>query len=511
MQIVLVALYDVRSYGIRILHSVLEQKEFDVTSIFFNENMESSYYSETDLDLLASTIKQQRPDVIGIAVRSPLFQLHKKLFHKIRENMDAIILVGGHHATVAPEECLDYADIVCRGEGEYATLELCERLSNNDPINDIGNLWIKDNGRVIKNDLRPLIRNLDDVPFPSYSRHNQIYIQNGKLVPDGLRYDTTTKIAVITTRGCFFECSFCYNSTLKKAYARKGRYVRRRSVRNVIDELMVLKRAFPKLSYVYFSDNVFTYGKKWMKEFCDLYPKQVNLPFGCFGHFEFVDKKMLQDLKVVGLRDITLGIQSGSPYISKLIFNRKERRDSIIQGSKILASSGIDVFYDLITNNPYETHETHAQTLDLLMHMQKPYHLRNFKMKFYPKVPLTERLIKDGIISEPDVESHHEGSFGIWREAIDLSPNKKKQELFWDCIYFMMEHSFPKRIVAKIAGSKSLKRYPKIIAFPLKHLYRSSDLFKQTLELLARGDIATVREKFAGMTRRKKKELGWGY
>lgn len=513
MKIVLVALYDIRSYGIRILHSILEANGFDVTSIFFNEDMQwGKYYSETELDLLVSTIKLQCPNIVGIGVRSPLFQLHKKLFHKIRQKMDTIILVGGHHATIAPEDCIEYADIVCLGEGEYPTLELCERLSNSDAINDTKNLWIKANGQVIKNDLRPLIRNLDDVPFPSYSRHNQLYIQDGRLVPDGLQYDSRTEMAIITTRGCFFNCSFCYNATLKKIYTGKGRYVRRRSVRNVIDEIMMLKRTFRRLSYIYFSDNVFTYGKTWIKEFCAVYPNEVNLPFGCFGHFAFLDPEMLRDLKNAGLRDITLGIQSGSPYISSQIYNRKESRDLIIEGCKILSGLGIDVYYDLITNNPYETHQTHEETLDLLMHLEKPYHIRNFKMKFFPKVPLTERLLKDGIISEGDIESNHERSFEeIWKEDIDLSRNKKRQELFWDCVYFMVKHGFPKWLVTKISKSRSLRRQPKILAYPLKYLPYIFVLLKKEVKLILRGDVSTAIEELIVLIRRKKKGVGWGY
>lgn len=512
MKIVLIALFDIRSYGIRILHSVLENAGFDVTSIFFHENMGSGkYYTDEEIELLISTIKKQYPDLIGISVRSPLFILHQKIFKKIKENIETKVLVGGHHATIAPEECINYADIVCIGEGEQPTLELCQNLSKGAPINNILNLWVKDNGKIIKNELRPLLDDLDSVPFPSYSRNNQLYIQDGKLIKDGLKYDSRSIMAVITTRGCFFSCSFCYNSTLREIFKGKGQYVRRRSVKNVINEILILKKTFPKLSYIYFSDNVFTYGKDWIKEFCDIYPQKVNLPFGCFGHFLLLDTEILQKLKESGLIEITLGIQSGSQYISQKVYNRKIDKDSIITGSKILSGLGIRIYYDVITNNPYETDQTHKETLDLLMHLQRPYDIRNFKMKYYPKVPLTQKLLNEGIISENEVESNHEKSFQLWVEEIDLSSNKNRQELFWDCIYFMVKKEFPKPILRKILIFKILRRRPVVLGKFLKYLYPIYSRCMGGLKLLLRGEILTFIQRLISILRDAKKDLGWGY
>lgn len=516
MKIVLVALYDIRSYGIRIIHALLEQNGFDVTSIFFHENMErDKYYNEAELDLLVDTIKQQGPDIVGIGVRSPLFQLYKKITKKIKNKMSCIVIAGGHHATITPEDFINCADIVCRGEGEYPTLELCETISKNESIEDIKNLWIIKNDKIIKNDIRPLIEDLDSVPFPSFSRHNQIYIQNGVIKPDNEAfYDHTSFMAVITTRGCFFDCSYCYNSTLKRIYKGKGKYVRRRSVQNVIEELMMIKETFPNLSYIFLSDNVFTYGKKWINAFCDLYSKEIGLPFGCFGHFLFMNIEILKKLKNTGLSDITYGIQSASHYISTEIYNRKIPMNSIVNGSKLLSKLNISAYYDLITNNPYETDLTHKETLDILLKLEGKYRLRNFKMKYYPKVPLTQMLLKDKIISEKDIESNHEGSFELWKEDIDLSSKKEQKELYWDCLYYMVQVKFPKLIIKIILKSKCVRRHPKIIAFPLKYLVKRlffiiriiSKIGKYLLAGDLKGLISHSIKKIKGM-----KDLGFGY
>ncbi|BBO73280.1 B12-binding domain-containing radical SAM protein [Desulfosarcina widdelii] len=511
MKIVLVALYDEGSYGIRILHRLLDNNGYDVVSIFFNTDMLSShYYSTNEVEKLIESILEQSPDLIGIAVRSPLFQLFKKISKKLKQKTNTPLLVGGHHATVSPEECINYADMVCIGEGEYPLLEICERISRNKPIDNIKNLWIRKDGKVIKNAIGPLIKNLDDIPFPDYTEKNKIYLRNGKIEKSFLRAAFKGSISVMSSRGCFFSCSFCYNATLRKLYKGSGKYYRRRSVDNFIAEILELKNQFKDLSYIYFSDNVFTYDKKWVKDFCNKYKEKINLPFGCFSHFNMIDEAMLIELKDAGLIDVTLGIQSGSTYISEQIYNRKIDKKVIVEGSKILSKLNIKVYYDLITNNPYETDETHMETLELLLSLKRPFHLRTFKMKFYPNVPFTNKLLHDQIIKTGDIESKHEKSFEKWMELIDLSSDKNPNELFWDCLYYLVQKNFPKKLIMYISKSHLIKRRPKILGIALKCTIEKPLILLNAIRTIwnhmCSGNIHMIWKAFV-----YKKKKGWGY
>jgi radical SAM superfamily enzyme YgiQ (UPF0313 family) len=211
------------------------------------------------------------------------------------------------------------------------------------------------------------------------------------------------------------------------------------------------------------------------------------------------------------LHDITLGIQSGSKEIAHKIFNRKIHSTEIIYSSKILSELGVKVYYDLITNNPYETDETHHETLELLLKLSKPYHLRTFKMRYYPNVPLTNQLIHDKIIQNDDVESRKETSFAKWIEAIDTDRYKNQQELFWDCIYFMVENNFPKFLIVMIKNQKVFRKSPRLLAIPIKHIViRGKSINKRFFNLLnyiKKGDF----EKIWKVISRKKIQKGWGY
>lgn len=508
MKIVLVALYDIRSYAIRILHSILKQNGFDVISIFFNESMDSKYYSQKDVDLLVKSINEQGPDIIGFSVRSPCFQLFKKISKKIKSTNDCLLIAGGHHATIAPQEVIEYADVVCIGEGEQPLLELSRKFFHGESFHSVKNLWIKSGNKVIKNHVRPLIQDLDRVPFPDHSPENKLIISNGKLIEDNSYYfEKSASMSVITTRGCFFNCSFCYNATLKNIYKHDKKYVRRRSVDNVIQEIFSLKVQNPNLEYIFFSDNVFTYNKNWLLEFSKLYKKYINLPFGCFSHFTMLDEKSIISLKEAGLRDITLGIQSGSEEICKKVFNRHVSIEKIVKGSEMLSRCGLTIYYDLITNNPCETHTTHLETMNLLLRLKKPFRLRVFKMKFYPMVPLTIDFLEKGLISQEQIESVSELSFSKWKDPIDTCKDKHPRELFWDSIYFMIQKNFPKMLILMFSKLDVLKKHPKIIAVPLKYGFQKR-LIQQDILMALKGDYKGL---FYRMKNKIPKRKGWGY
>lgn len=380
MRVTLVALYDVYSFGIRILASVLEKAGYDVTCVFFKTSTYADEkWTESELEDLIYTVSNTTPDLIGIAVRSPLFNLFRQLCIGIKHLVDAPIVAGGHHATICPEECSTYADSVCVGEGENAILEICRDFSIS---------FIK----------KPLIQDLDTIPLPRYSS-NDVYLYTNP------KFDSITPpvgLAIMTARGCFFDCSFCYNRIQKEICKGLGKYVRRRSVNHVISEVELIKTLFPNLTEIVFTDNVFTWDNKWIDEFCEKFP-EYGLKFRCFSHFRMLDKRMLEKLVDAGCNIITLGFQTGSERSRKEILNRPETNKEIIKGSKLLADLGINIRYDLIFDIPYETEEDHRETEKLIKKLARPFTIRRFRLRYYPKTVLTERALSDGYITKKDL------------------------------------------------------------------------------------------------------------
>ncbi len=129
-----------------------------------------------------------------------------------------LLVWGGMHPTLYPEDCAPHADIVCRGEGEEFMLDLAERVAFGRDLADIRNgVYLRD-GRLVLNELRPLIPVLDTIPFPDFAFQNEYHLDRcGSFVPNaGMKEEE--RILFSGSRGCNNSCAYCSNSQLKAIY-----------------------------------------------------------------------------------------------------------------------------------------------------------------------------------------------------------------------------------------------------------------------------------------------------
>jgi len=402
MKITLVSLYDVHSIAIRLLSSILENRNFDVTSIFFKDHYSDEVVTEGEIDILVDEILNSSPDVVGFSLRSNFFPIYKDIYKKIKKlDPELMILIGGHHPTIAPEWSLKYSDAICVGEGEIPIIEFCERFRyGKEYIRGVRNIYTHED-YLSKKSLIPknnLIQNLDELPLPKYSTKD-IYVVSK------FKFEEEIKMSVLTARGCFFNCSFCYNETYKNICRGLGKYIRRRSVDNVIKEINRLKFLFPLLQEISFADNVFTFDKKWVDEFCEKF-RDIDLKFRCFSHPKMIDENMLKSMKDAGCHMVTIGFQSGSERIRKEYYNRHETNEEVIRSSEILNNVGIKARYDRIINLPYETEEDEKENNILISKLKRPFTIRYLYLVNHPNTPLTKRLLRDGYITEMDIEGN---------------------------------------------------------------------------------------------------------
>ncbi|MCK5616935.1 radical SAM protein, partial [Candidatus Pacearchaeota archaeon] len=325
MKVVLVAFYDVHSIGIRTLQPILESAGHDVVSVFFKNHYVEDRATDKELQGLAGVIDRQNCEALGLGVRSVVFPTIKRMLPMLKSR--PFIIIGGHHASVCPEECIEYADAVCVGEGEVSLPKNLLRPG----------IW----------ELEPLVQDLDTLPNPVYD-DNQLYVYAGP------GYKTEVRLSVIATRGCFFDCSYCYNHVYKGICDGLGKYIRRRSVDSVVNQVHELKSRFSNLCSITISDSVFTYGKKWLNEFCNKWPS-TGLSFRCYGHFTMLSEKILHRLKNAGCEMISIGYQHGSERMRNKVFKRPETNKQIIDGTEMIARVGIPARYDKIVNCQYET------------------------------------------------------------------------------------------------------------------------------------------------------------
>ena len=304
---------------------------------------------------LIKSLKKFSPDLIGFsAVTGPHFW-DLKVARKIKEVMDVPIVFGGPHATFFPEVIKeDCVDIVCRGEGEYAMLELANRMEAGKDIRKIKNLWVKADGKIYRNELRPLIENLDELPFPD----REIYYKKYKFLRN-----YPMKV-FLTGRGCPYECTFCFNHVMKKLYRNKGKYVRRRSVDNVIEEIKQVREKYP-LQLIEFMDDTFILNPKWLEEFFEKYRKEIDIPYICYVRADLVNEKIVKGLKQSGCIAVCWGIESGNDFIRNVVLKKKETRHQIFKTARLLRKYGIKMSVYNILALPGETLEDAFETLKL--------------------------------------------------------------------------------------------------------------------------------------------------
>lgn len=358
-------------------------------------------------------VSEGKYNLIGLSLTTNFFENARMLTQQIKSEFDIPIIWGGVHPTVLSEECLEYADMTCRGEGEDVMLDVCRCVEENKSWEDVDNLCFMRDGKMVQNQIRLLIQDLDSYPAQDFdlSTHYICHRFDILEMTDDLLYQflphgygpSSYGYSTLATRGCPHVCSYCLNSTLRKTFKGKGKILRRRSVENVIEELDTVTKRFPKISYIFFSDETFLMGKNisWVADFSKMYKERVGVPFSACVSPENVSHEGLRHLLDAGLFNLQMGIQTGSRRTLKEVYDRRDNLDDLLEATKIINQfPEIIPLYDIILDNPYETDEDFKETIRFLTKIPKPYELQLFSMTLYPGAKLTERAIRDGFIKD---------------------------------------------------------------------------------------------------------------
>jgi len=390
MKTALISLYSFRNFGIQAVGSLLK----DVDYIYFKRQIQDNMQEPTreEIEILINLLQKLKPKFVGISFRLCFLSVAVEITRAIRKHLDCVVVWGGTHMCFAPQDGLDFADVLCVGEGEEAMQELVEKYPH---IDGIKNLWFKKNGTVISNEIRPLI-DLDKLSYPRYE--NEYFIEGELFTNLPLSEGRYTTMA---SRGCPFACDFCSNINFLRLYKDKGKYLRFRSVEHFIGELLFARKRFDVKSYL-FVDDIFTYDDGRVEEFAQKY-SQINIPFRTSVHPLFTKEKTLRLLKNVGLWMVKMGVQSGSERVRFEIFNRRVKDEQILNAVKIINRLKIVNTYDLIANNTYEIEQDKRNTLSLFLKFPRPFHITYYRLNYFPFTPLTERTIRDGFIKREEV------------------------------------------------------------------------------------------------------------
>jgi radical SAM superfamily enzyme YgiQ (UPF0313 family) len=321
---------------------------------------------------------------------------------------------GGPHATFFPEFINeDGVDAVCVGEGESALSELVTKLEKHQTVTDIENILVKKEGKIFSNPVRKLENDIDIIEFPD---RDLVY-----------KYDSYRKRSnkyVLTSRGCPYNCTYCFNHSLKKIYRGKGLFCRKRSVPNVIEELEDLKKKAP-VKRVQFFDDVFILNKKWVLEFCSAYKRNIRLPFICYIRVNLLNEEIVEALKSAGVITITFAIETGDDFLRNEILKRKISDKEITDAAKLMRKYKIKFFTQNMVGLPGETVEKAFKTVKLNA-LCGPSYANASIFQPYPGTELTDYAIKKGYYRKEN-EILHDSFYD--KSILDMEDKKELMNL----------------------------------------------------------------------------------
>jgi len=431
LNIILISFYNTKSIGLRNLENALSKAGYSITIVYFKKfnSAKPKLASVEEMGHIKNLITELNPLLVGFSVMSSLYlEAVESLNAEIKKSTPALPIVwGGVYATMFAEKCLGFADFVIRGEGEEALIELANLLkddiaSSDNELLNIQNLAFIDSSKNIQiNDLRNLSTDLDQ-----YGGMAEIGVGNKYTVEDNsiICVDPLTNslsYEISASRGCPYACSYCCSINLLRLNSKKGKYVRFRDVDKVIEELLYAKSKMSSLKVIHFWDEIFSTQEGWVDHFVERYKKEIGLPFEIWGHPLQINETLMQKLRNAGLYKVVMGIQSGSPYIRKEIFNRNEKQEDIINASKILAKCGIpQVVYDLMLRHPFETLDTLKETYALCLELEPPFELQLHGLTFFPGTDIVQKAIDMNLVTPEDMEKQM------------YAPMKDQYHIYWD-------------------------------------------------------------------------------
>lgn len=398
--------------GLAYIAAVLEQNGYKVAIIDAN----AEKLSEEEV---LCRIMHVKPALIGLTAVTPTIHICYSIAKKIKKEEPSIItVIGGVHATSLPKEtlneCVDF-DFLVKGEGEFTLIELVDALSKNKALSYIKGLVYRENGKIVINDTREAVLDLDIFPFPSR-----------QLLPNRLykTIDSDRMTCIIAMRGCAARCIYCAVEEVA------GRKLRRRSPSNVIKEIESCFYNYG-VRFIAFLDDTFTFDKMWVHKFCDEFREarfHKYVKWSCLTRVDNVDPDLLKHMKQAGCVRVEFGIESGSQEILDLLkkgITVKQIRDAF----NMAKEAGLSNLGFAMLNAPGETIRTVAETKKLIMDLDPDFLQLSFATP-YPGTELFEICERDNLLISKDWSKYIFLNHQLIRNK-NLSENKLKK-CMWD-------------------------------------------------------------------------------
>jgi len=343
-------------------------------------------------------LKDYQPDLIAFSVVTFHYQIalhYAEICKKICPN--AKIVFGGIHVSSVPAVVIanEFIDYVVIGEGEVAFSEIIKHIEKGDSAEPIVNTWYKSkDNEIIKGKQAGFIQDLDSIPHFDREIWEEIF-------------SLKTYYLTMTSRGCPYNCSYCFNHFFRDIPEEKSNYIRRRSIKHVMEELTAAKENY-KISTIEFWDDIFIFDKNWLKEFLEAYKKEIDLPFKCYIHVNLFDEDMAIWLHDAGCKWVDFGIQNINEEYRKKYLKRNETNANIVKALHLLKKYKIVSFADYIVGLPGDTAD-HYEEARLFFLENMPDIIEPYWMSYHPKTEILEKGFEHNILNNETMDLVNQG------------------------------------------------------------------------------------------------------
>jgi anaerobic magnesium-protoporphyrin IX monomethyl ester cyclase len=387
--------------GLCYIASVLEKEGYDVhvynadfkkkLAIGAGFEQVTSKYSEylrilkdTDHPLwqeVGSVIFKESPDIVGISVTTAKYGSALNV-SKIVKDFDPDIPVtwGGVHPTILPNDVIKNknVDIVVRGEGEFTFLDIVKNPSH---LSQIAGITYKEYGKIINNKDRPLIENLNALPFPA----KHLLLEKSECYPEDFGN-------IFASRGCPYNCIFCASH---KVWTKRVRY---RSPRNVVDEIKTVKKEF-KTKIFSFDDDSFTLNRQFVEELCDLLIKEgLKISWSTETRANLVHDDLMKKMKSAGCEELYIGAESGDEETLRLM-KKGVTVEQILSANRTLNKNKIRCSAFFMVGFPWETKKEIEKTVSFMRQLNPRSAILSVATP-YPGTELYDICMSEGLLSD---------------------------------------------------------------------------------------------------------------
>lgn len=371
--------------GIGYLSALLEKRGFEVDVI----DCQAGHLSHVEAGAL---LEKRNPDIVGVTSTTLTYNSALEIVRVARRVCPkSVTMMGGCHVTFWDREALEACpelDIVVRGEGESAMVELAEKIASGKDFRDVVGTSCRKEGGFVRNADGVFVKDLDSLPYPAYH-----------LMPvESFRRQGEILFPILSSRGCVYWCDFC------SAVRMFGRKYRTRSVEKVLDEIEFMHKKFGSDRFTFY-DDLFTRDQPRVMAICDgILARKLKIRWDCETRLDMVTKELLVKMKEAGCIAIWFSVESSSQRLLDAM-DKGFKAEQAVNAFKWAREAGLVTVASVLLGHPGETKESAWETIRFVEKLNPDDVGYNIATP-YPGIPLRDHVIKMGWLRVYDFDHY---------------------------------------------------------------------------------------------------------